>query len=97
MIPVAEQSDIDGAAVLAVAAGAAVHIAPVLLARVAARREQALAALAEGQPVYGVTTGMGALSGTRLGLEEQADHSRRLMLARGRGGRHGSPGRRPAR
>jgi len=36
--------------------------------------------------VYGVSTGMGALSDTRLSAAEQADHSRRLMLARAVGG-----------
>src|SRR5439155_21358400 len=43
-------------------------------------------ALAGGQPVYGVNTGMGALSGVRLSEADQAVHQRNLMLARAVGG-----------
>ncbi|WP_245155989.1 aromatic amino acid lyase [Nocardioides sp. 503] len=78
--------DLDRAAVLAVAQGARVELSADLLERLAARRRAALAALGDGPDVYGVTTGMGALSDTRLSVEAQADHSRRLMLARAVGG-----------
>ncbi|GAA4707152.1 aromatic amino acid lyase [Nocardioides conyzicola] len=78
--------DLDRRAVLAVAHGAPVRLTDALLGRLAAGRRTALAALADGPDVYGVTTGMGALSDTRLDAAEQADHSRRLMLARAVGG-----------
>jgi histidine ammonia-lyase len=42
--------------------------------------------LATGQPVYGVNTGMGALSGVRLTEPEQRAHQRNLLLARATGG-----------
>lgn len=83
---VSRAADLDGAAVLAVAAGAPVTLDPALLGAVATRRTEVLAALADGPEVYGVTTGMGALSDTRLSELEQADHSRRLLLARAVGG-----------
>ncbi len=86
MVRVAGPADLDGPAVLAVAAGARVELDPDLLAAVARRRDEVLAALADDVDVYGVTTGMGALSDTRLTPAEQADHSRRLMLARAVGG-----------
>lgn len=77
-----EPADLGPAAVRACAAGASVRVSERLLARIAARRREALAALAQGPAVYGVTTGMGALSGSALDLDAQADHSARLMLAR---------------
>lgn len=43
-------------------------------------------ALETGDPVYGVNTGMGALSEHRLGAAEQARHQEALMLARSAGG-----------
>ena len=79
-------ADLDRDAVLRVAAGEPVGLGRGLLARVGARRSEALAVLADGPDVYGVTTGMGALSGTRLTAEEQAGHSARLMSARAVGG-----------
>jgi histidine ammonia-lyase len=42
--------------------------------------------LREGTPVYGVNTGMGALSGVRLTEAEQRAHQRNLLLARATGG-----------
>jgi histidine ammonia-lyase len=70
----------------AVAAGQAVRIAPALLAAVRRQRADALAALAGGQPVYGVNTGMGALSSVRLTEQQQRSHQRNLLLARATGG-----------
>lgn len=78
--------DLDERAVLAVAAGAGVELARPVLDAVAARRRTALDLLRDGPAVYGVSTGMGALSDTRLTPEQQADHSRRLLLARAVGG-----------
>ena len=42
--------------------------------------------LAGGTPVYGVNTGMGALSGVRLTQAQQREHQRNLLLARATGG-----------
>jgi histidine ammonia-lyase len=85
-VVVDQPDDLDRRAVLAIAYGEPVQLSADLLARLSARREAALVALADGPDVYGVTTGMGALSDTRLDAAAQADHSRRLMLARAVGG-----------
>jgi histidine ammonia-lyase len=69
-----------------VAAGSGVRIAPELLAAVQQRRAEAMAALADGRPVYGVNTGLGALSSVRLSEEQQRSHQRNLLLARATGG-----------
>jgi histidine ammonia-lyase len=69
-----------------VAAGQAVAIEPGLLAAVGRQRASALAALADGRLVYGVNTGMGALSSVRLTEEQQRSHQRNLLLARATGG-----------
>jgi histidine ammonia-lyase len=50
------------------------------------RCREARAVLAVGQPVYGVNTGMGALSGVRLTEADQRAHQRNLLLARATGG-----------
>ena len=42
--------------------------------------------LRAGAPVYGVNTGMGALSGVRLTGAQQREHQRNLLLARATGG-----------
>lgn len=81
-LQVTRPADLDAAAVLRVAGGASVRLTAELLDGVAVRRAAVLTALADGPEVYGVSTGMGALSDTRLTPAEQADHSRRLMLAR---------------
>jgi histidine ammonia-lyase len=81
-----QPGDLDREAVLAIAGGVPVLLSESLLARLADRRRTALAALADGAEVYGVTTGMGALSETRLDAEAQATHSQRLLLARAVGG-----------
>jgi histidine ammonia-lyase len=60
--------------------------APALLGRLAAIRSDLLRSLASGQPVYGVNTGMGALSKRRLTEDEQRVHQRNLLLGRAVGG-----------
>jgi histidine ammonia-lyase len=70
----------------AVAAGQGVSIAPGLLAAVQRRCDQARVALRDGQPVYGVNTGLGALSAVRLTEQQQLSHQRNLLLARATGG-----------
>ena len=69
-----------------VAAGCGVRIAPDLLAAVGQCRVEAIRALADGRLVYGVNTGMGALSSVRLTEQEQRSHQRNLLLARAAGG-----------
>jgi histidine ammonia-lyase len=78
--------DADLGLIRAVAGGQSVSIAPGLLAAVRQRREQALQALRGGRPVYGVNTGMGALSSVRLTWQQQRSHQRNLLLARACGG-----------
>jgi histidine ammonia-lyase len=78
--------DADLSVVRAVAAGQPVSIAPGLLEEVRRRRASALRALREGRLVYGVNTGMGALSSVRLTEQQQRSHQRNLLLARAAGG-----------
>jgi len=63
-----------------------VTIAQPLLDRLAAIRAEVLDALASGAPVYGVNTGMGALSKVRLTEDEQRVHQHNLLLGRAVGG-----------
>jgi histidine ammonia-lyase len=76
----------DPGLIRSVAAGHGVRIAPDLLAAVRQRREEAMRALADGRLVYGVNTGMGALSSVRLTEQQQRSHQRNLLLARATGG-----------
>jgi histidine ammonia-lyase len=69
-----------------IADGRPVALAPSLLDGVQRQCERARAALAGGGPVYGVNTGMGALSGVTLTDGQQRAHQRNLMLARAVGG-----------
>lgn len=86
MAAITEAGRPDLALIRAVAGGQPVTIAPALLAAVRQRRGQALRALRDGQPVYGVNTGMGALSKVRLTEDQQRSHQRNLLLARATGG-----------
>lgn len=85
-LDVARPDDLDAAAILEVARGADVELAPDLLTQLRGRRDEVLSALAGGTRAYGVSTGMGALADVELCSEEQTDHSARLMLARAVGG-----------
>jgi len=78
--------DPDLGLVRAVAAGQAVIVEPGLLDAVQRRCDEARRALRDGRPVYGVNTGMGALSTVRLTEQQQLTHQRNLMLARATGG-----------
>jgi histidine ammonia-lyase len=69
-----------------VAAGLVLRLGPELLGELQRRCEQARAVLRGGAAVYGVNTGMGALSGVRLTGSQQLAHQRNLMLARATGG-----------
>jgi histidine ammonia-lyase len=79
-------ADLDPAAILAISSGQSVVIAPQLLQLVQRQCDQARELLRQDIPVYGVNTGMGALSGVRLTEAEQLSHQRNLMLARASGG-----------
>ena len=63
-----------------------IELAPALLDRLAAIRAAALHTLGSGSPVYGVNTGMGAMSKVRLTEDEQRVHQRNLLLGRAVGG-----------
>jgi histidine ammonia-lyase len=78
--------DLDPALIAGIAAGRRVTVTPGLLAAVQRQCDAARAVLASGDPVYGVNTGMGALSGVRLSDAEQRAHQRNLLLARAVGG-----------
>ena len=80
LIESAEQ--FDTTAVLAVADGATIDLAPALVRAVALRRRQVVDALAGEQTVYGVSTGMGAASDIRLDTAAQSAQQNNLMLAR---------------
>jgi histidine ammonia-lyase len=79
-------ADLDPAAIIQIASGRQIRIGPGLLAVVRQRCAEAREVLRRGRPVYGVNTGMGALSGVRLTEAEQLSHQRNLMLARATGG-----------
>jgi histidine ammonia-lyase len=82
----AAAADLDAGLIAQIAAGDSVVIEPELARQVDARCAAARRVLAGGQPVYGVSTGMGALSGIRLTDAQQLDHQRNLLLARATGG-----------
>ncbi|XVV16786.1 aromatic amino acid lyase [Actinoplanes sp. CA-131856] len=86
-------ADLDRSAVAAIAGGAAPELSGDLLEGLAASRASALADLAGDEPVYGVNTGMGALSGVRLDAEAQKRHQNTLMAGRAAGS---APWLRPA-
>ncbi|MEZ0110112.1 histidine ammonia-lyase [Catenulispora sp. EB89] len=86
-LDIGSAADLGAAAVLRIArAGAVPGLSAELTERIAARRVRVRRALKSGDPVYGVNTGMGALSERRLGEAEQARHQEALMLARSAGG-----------
>ena len=85
-LTITEAGDPDLGLVRAVAAGDAVIVEPSLLDTVQRRCDEARRALRDGRPVYGVNTGMGALSKVRLTERQQLSHQRNLLLARATGG-----------
>ncbi len=85
-LAITEAGSADLGLVRAVAAGQAVSIAPALLATVQQHCSLARQALHDDRPVYGVNTGMGALSSVRLTEQQQLTHQRILLLARATGG-----------
>lgn len=82
-----DAAGLDGPAVLAISRGELVPgLGDRLIRRLNARRAELLGALAVAGPVYGVTTGMGALSQRRLDEAAQSRHQEALMTARSVGG-----------
>jgi histidine ammonia-lyase len=82
-----DATGLDASAVLAIARGELVpELGDQLIRRLDARHDQLLDALAAGGPVYGVTTGMGALSQHSLSQIAQSRHQEALMIARAAGG-----------
>jgi histidine ammonia-lyase len=79
-------AELDPSLIRAVAAGLNVRIGPALADQVQARHDLAAAALRGGAAAYGVTTGMGSLSGVSLSDAEQQAHQRNLLLGRATGG-----------
>ena len=79
-------ADLGPGLITEIARGRGVRITPGLLEAVRERCQQARATLRQGAPVYGVNTGMGALSGIRLTEQQQRSHQRNLLLARATGG-----------
>ncbi len=77
---------IERAADLTLSSGGPLELSPSLLASLRANRQRLLDALASGSPVYGVNTGMGAMSKRRLDEAEQRVHQRNLLLGRAVGG-----------
>ncbi|GAA1588827.1 aromatic amino acid lyase [Kribbella sancticallisti] len=63
-----------------------IELSQSLLDRLRTTRYAVLAALSGGDPVYGVNTGMGAMSKRRLDEDEQRAHQRNLLLGRAAGG-----------
>jgi histidine ammonia-lyase len=86
VLEITEAGAADLGLIRTVAAGCGVRIAPELLAAIQRQRASALRALADGRLVYGVNTGMGALSSVRLTDPQQRSHQRNLLLARATGG-----------
>ena len=68
-------------AVVAVAHGRRVSVAPACLERLKEAREAMLLTLENGKPVYGVTTGVGALRGIKVDPAEAAHFNRLLILS----------------
>jgi histidine ammonia-lyase len=86
MLTITEAGTADPGLIQAVAAGQPVSIGPGLLELVRQRCAEVRQALRDGRPVYGVNTGMGALSSVRLTEEQQLSHQRNLLLGRATGG-----------
>lgn len=63
-----------------------IELSPDLIEQLRTTRYAVLSALRGGEPVYGVNTGMGAMSKVRLSEPEQSVHQQNLLLGRAVGG-----------
>jgi histidine ammonia-lyase len=86
VLEITEAGAADLGLIRSVAAGCNIRIAPELLATIQRQRTSAIRTLADGRLVYGVNTGLGALSSIRLTEQQQRSHQRNLLLARATGG-----------
>ena len=76
-------SDLSGADIVAVAReGAAVGLDPGVAERLDAARQAVAESLARGEPVYGLTTGLGANVGLRLDAADIAAFQERILIGR---------------
>src|SRR5438128_8706523 len=62
--------------------GIVVRLHPEVAAQVAASRRTVAEVLAAGEPVYGLTTGLGANLGVRLDEDDLAAFQRRILIGR---------------
>jgi histidine ammonia-lyase len=79
-------TDLQAATIRELSAGLPIRLAPELTSQVQAQCNDARAALRADSGVYGVNTGMGALSAVRLSAAEQRTHQRNLLIGRATGG-----------
>jgi histidine ammonia-lyase len=79
-------ADLGAAAVRRISGGLEVRLAPVLASEMQAQCDRARAVLHSEAAVYGVNTGMGALSSVRLTDAKQRAHQRNLLVGRATGG-----------
>jgi histidine ammonia-lyase len=79
-------ADLNAEAVRRISEGLDVRLTPALASAVQAQCDKARAVLSGDAAVYGVNTGMGALSKVRLTVAEQQAHQRNLLLGRATGG-----------
>ncbi|HUC23351.1 MAG TPA: aromatic amino acid lyase [Streptosporangiaceae bacterium] len=79
-------ADLNAAVVRRISAGSQVRLSPALASVVQAQCDKARAVLRSDAAVYGVNTGMGALSSLRLTEAEQQAHQRNLLVGRATGG-----------
>ncbi|MBG6181444.1 aromatic amino acid lyase [Arthrobacter sp. CAN_A1] len=82
VLRVSHAEQLDAAAIADIAGGRPLRLEQPLLDRIAARRREVLNLLTDGDPVYGVNTGMGAASEVRLDDAAQSKHQNNLMLGR---------------
>jgi histidine ammonia-lyase len=86
MIVIAHRDQLDRALIRTVArSGTRIALSPALLDDLAENRRRVLDELDGDQPVYGVNTGMGAMSGVRLDAGAQARQQNTLMTGRAAG------------
>lgn len=82
VLRISDPQQLDAAAIAEIAGGRPLRLEQSLLDTISAQRREVLELLADGSPVYGVNTGMGAASEVPLDVIAQSRHQNNLMLAR---------------
>lgn len=82
VLHISDPQQLDAAAIAEIAGGRPLRLEKSLLDVISAQRREVLELLADGSPVYGVNTGMGAASEVPLDVVAQSRHQNNLMLAR---------------